>query len=153
MMMYQGFKVDWGKKILGNGYAMLLAALAFFLCMQVGLPDVISVSFLPFILLSAAYGGKSIDRLFGTRALQKLGDCSFSIYLVHQPLLFTIGSIMAYFNPMDPGKLPAGPPPAPNLLLNWGVCLVFILVTLLVSSITYRFVELPARKWINSKAA
>ena len=153
MMMYQGFVIEWGKKILANGYAMGIAALALFTSMHFGLPDVISVSFLPFILLSAAYGSKSIDKLFATKALQRLGDWSFSIYLVHQPLMFTIGSAMSYLNLMNSNKPPAGPPPAPSMLISWGICLVFIAITLLVSSLMYRFWELPARRWINQKAS
>lgn len=146
MMMYQGFKTDWGKKILGNDYAFLLAVLGLFLSMHFGLPDVITIGFLPFILLSAAYGSPSITKLFSAKPLQKLGDWSFSIYLVHQPLLFTIGSIVTYLNP-------TGVLPAPGMLMAWGICLGFIALTLFVSSLTYRFWEVPARKWINSKSA
>lgn len=149
MMMYQGFENNWGKKILANGYTMGITVLALFTSMHFGLPDVISVSFLPFLLLSAAYGSKSINRLFATNALQRLGDWSFSIYLVHQPLIFTIFGLMAYFNPADPKK----PQPAPSMLITWCICLVFIVITLLVSSFMYRFWELPARRWINKKAA
>jgi peptidoglycan/LPS O-acetylase OafA/YrhL len=153
MIMYQGFANNWGKKILANGYAMGIAALGLFVSMHAGLPDVISVSFLPFLLLSAAYGSKAIDKLFATKALQRLGEWSFSIYLVHQPLIFTIGSIMAYLNPIDPNKPASGPPPAPSILISWGICLVFIAITLFVSSLMYRFWELPARRWINLKAS
>ena len=149
MMMYQGFTNNWGKKILANGYTMGITALALFTSMHFGLPDVISVSFLPFLLLSAAYGSKSIDKLFAIKALQRLGDWSFSIYLVHQPLMFTIFSLMAYFNPADPKNAP----PAPSMLITWCICMVFIVITLLVSSFMYRFWELPARRWINKKAA
>jgi len=81
-----------------------------------------------------------------------LGDWSFSIYLVHQPLLFTIGSIVSYLNPVNPNNPSAGPPRAPSLLIAWGICVGFIALTLFVSSLTYRFWEVPARKWINAKS-
>ena len=153
MMMYQGFKTDWGKKILANGYVFLLAVFGLFISMHFGLPDVITIGFLPFVLLSAAYGSPSIIKLFSAKPLQKLGDWSFSIYLVHQPLLFTIGSIVSYLNPVNPNSQPAGPPPAPGMLMAWGICVGFIALTLFVSSLTYRFWEVPARKWINTKSA
>ena len=153
MMMYQGFKTDWGKKILANGYVFLLAVFGLFISMHFGLPDVITIGFLPFVLLSAAYGSPSIIKLFSAKPLQKLGDWSFSIYLVHQPLLFTIGSIVSYLNPVNPNSQPASPPPAPGMLMAWGICVGFIALTLFVSSLTYRFWEVPARKWINTKSA
>ena len=152
MMMYQGFKADWGKKMLGNGYAFLLAVLGLFISMHFGLPDAVTIGFLPFVLLSAAYGSPSINKLFSAKPLQKLGDWSFSIYLVHQPLLFTIGSIVSYLNPVNPNNPSAGPPRAPSLLIAWGICVGFIALTLFVSSLTYRFWEVPARKWINAKS-
>ena len=152
MMMYQGFKTDWGKKILANGYVFLTAAAGLFLSMHFGLPDVVTISFLPFILLSAAYGSPSINKVLSVKALQKIGDWSFSIYLVHQPLLYTIGSITAYYNPVNPNNPSAGPPPAPSLLVAWAICVGFIALTLFVSSLTYRFWEVPARKWINEKS-
>ena len=152
MMMYQGFKTDWGKKILGNGYVFLAAAAGLFLSMHFALPDAVTIGFLPFVLLSAAYGSSSLNEILSVKPLQKLGDWSFSIYLVHQPLLFTIGSIFSYLNPVNPNNPSAGPPRAPNLLIAWGICVGFIALTLFVSSLTYRFWEVPARKWINAKS-
>lgn len=152
MMMYQGFKEGWGKKILANGYVFLVAAAGLFLSMHFGLPDVVTISFLPFILLSAAYGSPSINKVLYVKPLQKIGDWSFSIYLVHQPLLYTIGSMNTYYNPINPNNPSAGPPPAPSLLVAWAICVGFIALTLFVSSLTYRFWEVPARKWINAKS-
>jgi peptidoglycan/LPS O-acetylase OafA/YrhL len=47
---------------------------------------------------------------------------------------------------------PAGPPQKPDMITGWIMCLVFIGLTLLVSALTYRFLEVPARQWINKKA-
>jgi peptidoglycan/LPS O-acetylase OafA/YrhL len=115
-------------------------------------PDVISVSFFPFILLCGAYGSASIDKLFAKKWLQRIGDWSFSIYLTHQPLIFTIGSVIAYLNPPDPNFKPSGPPPHPEFFTAWLGCLVFIALTLFVSSLTYLYLEVPARLRINKPA-
>jgi len=150
--LYQGFKADWGKKILENTYIFLIAVFGLFMSMHFGLPDVVTISFLPFVLLSAAYGSPPINKLFSAKPLQKLGDWSFSIYLVHQPLLFTIGTIISYLNPVNPNNQSAGPPPAPAMLTAWGICVGFIALTLFISSLSYRFWEVPSRRWINSKS-
>lgn len=64
--------------------------------MHFALPDVLPVVIFPLILLSGAYGSVGMNKFFGTAALQRLGDWSFSLYLVHQTLLFTIGKITDY---------------------------------------------------------
>ena len=92
-----------------------------------------------------------MDAFFGTKPLQRIGDWSFSIYLVHQPLLYTIFSVLAYLNPPQKDGSPAGPPPQFDTLTGWLICLVFIAITLVISYLTYRFVEVPARKKINKQ--
>lgn len=149
MMMYQGYQQSWGKSFLANGYTIVGLTLCLFLCFHFAVPDVFSVIFLPLILLSAAYGSPKINAFLGSKPLQKLGDWSFSIYLTHQPLMFTISCIMAYQNL---GKPQTGLPQQPDMVTGWLICFVFIALTLFVSSLTYRFWEVPARRWINAKA-
>lgn len=150
MMVYQYYVEGAAKRFVANGYALLLLTLGLGVCLHFAVPDVFSVAFFPLILLSAAYGSKNMDAFFGTRPLQRIGDWSFSIYLVHQPLMYTIGTIMSYLNPPNPNS-PAGPPPQMDMLTGWLICIVFIAFTLLISFLTYRFVEVPARKWINGR--
>lgn len=151
MTMYQGFKAGWAKKILGNGYALTVLVLASFTCMHLDAPDIFTVSFFPLILLCGAYGSNGIDKVFATRALQKLGDLSFTIYLVHQPLLYTIGSINTYLHPVIQGSLASGPPPKPAMFFGWMACLAVIALSIIISYFINRFVELPARHWLNPK--
>jgi peptidoglycan/LPS O-acetylase OafA/YrhL len=151
MMVYQGYKRDWGKNLLGNGYTIIALALCSFACMHFTLPDVFAVSFFPFILLSGAYGSKRINKVFGTKALQKLGDLSFTIYLVHQPLIYTIGSINTYLHPTIQNSIAAGPPPKPAIFFGWLVCFAIIALSVIISYFVNRFVELPARHWLNPK--
>ncbi|WP_169704817.1 hypothetical protein [Runella slithyformis] len=99
-MMVYGYYVDGAaKQLFANGYALLLFTLGLGLCLHFAVPDVFSVAFFPLILLSAAYGSKNMDAFFGTKPLQRIGDWSFSIYLVHQPLMYTIATVMAYLTP------------------------------------------------------
>ena len=151
MMVYQAYSSQWLNKVLANGYVLIILVLTSFVCMHFNFPDFVTVIPFPFILLCGAYGSIGIDRFFAYKPLQRIGDWSFSIYLVHQPLIFTIGSITSYFNPLDLSKPISGPPPKPEMLTGWVVCLGFILVTLLVSFFTYRFIELPARYQLNKQ--
>jgi len=59
---------------------------------------------------------------------------------------------LEYLNPVKQGA-PQQQNQVPGLLVSWTICLVFIALTLFVSFLTYRFVENPARRWLNAKAA
>ena len=152
MALYMAYQQSWGKRWLGNGYTMLALIACELASLHVAAPDVVTVAFLPLILLSAAYGSRRIDAVLGARPLRTLGDWSFSIYLTHQPMLFTLFTIVAYRALGAPRVGAASPPPTTSLLAAWGECGLFIALLLVVSSLTYRFVELPARQRINTWA-
>lgn len=148
MVTYQLYRARWNRSVLGNGYVMAAATIFLFISMHFALPDALSACFFPFIILSGAFGSNRINKVFSTKPLQKLGDWSFSIYLIHQPLLFTIGNVCAYYNlKMDL----AGGSPGFLMFVGWVVCILFVAILLPLSYLTYEFLEVPARNWLNSK--
>jgi peptidoglycan/LPS O-acetylase OafA/YrhL len=149
MMLYQGYQQSWGKAWLSNGYVLLASTIGMLLSMHFNCADVLTVSFLPFILLSAGYGSTRVNVFLQSIPLQKLGDWSFSIYMLHQTLLSLIGAITTYQNLGNPAL--AGPPPVPSMATGWVIALAFIPFCLFISWLTYRFIEVPARRWINPK--
>jgi peptidoglycan/LPS O-acetylase OafA/YrhL len=153
MMTYHAFKDRWAKKILGNGWTMIGFATAAFMSMHLNLPDIITVSFFPFIILSGAYGSNNINKVFTAKPLQRLGDWSFSIYLTHQPLLILITYGWSKLSPIQPNNLNQWVSHGYGLALSWTICLVLIFPILFVSYLSYRFIENPSRKWLNAKAA
>ncbi|PWT73451.1 MAG: hypothetical protein C5B59_13410 [Bacteroidetes bacterium] len=149
MLAYLLYKDEIGKNLFGNGWTIILLTLAMLVCFHFGVLDVISVCFFPCIILSAAYGSSKINTICTTKPMQRIGDWSFSIYLVHQPIIFTFGYILLYVNRKSPGNwIPTLP-----VMWAWIICILFIALTLLLSSYTYKYVEVPARKWINKKFA
>lgn len=151
MMVYLGYKEEWAKQFLASGTMLMLATAGLAICLHFAVPDVLSVSFYPFILLSAAYGSQKMNAFFGDKVMQRLGDWSFSIYLVHQPIVYTYFTLAAYFNTAPSEENTGGPPPPPSLLTAWLICLVFIALTLFLSWLSYKYLEVPARNWINNK--
>ena len=145
MVVYFGYKEDWGKKIFSSGTVFTILVIGLAICMHLAVLDVITVLFFPLILLSAAYGSKNLNTVLGSKPLQKLGDWSFSIYLIHQPFLYQGAAVMG--NPEKTGI----PMPKLNLFTSWVTCLVFIVFILFISYLSYRFIELPARNYINGK--
>lgn len=153
MMTYHAFKDRWSKKIFGNGWTMTGCTAAAFMSMHLNWPDIITVSFFPFIILSGAYGSHSINRVFATKPLQRLGDWSFSIYLIHQPLLILITYGWSKLSAVQPNKINQWVPHGYGLALSWTMCFLLIIPILFVSYLSYRYIENPSRKWLNAKAS
>lgn len=152
MALYRAYQQSWGKRWLGNGYAMLALVACEMLALHVAAPDALTVTFLPLILLSAAYGSQRMDQLLGSTPMRTLGDWSFSIYLTHQPMLFTWFAYVGYRALGTPPVAASSPPPVTSLLAGWGQCGLFIALLLVVARLTYRYIELPARQHINAWA-
>ncbi len=145
MMVYLAWKDNWAKKFFSSGFTLLVLVTGLFLCMHFAVLDVFTVLFFPFILLCAAYGNRYMNAMLGTKALQKLGDWSFSIYLIHQPFLYQATALMQNKEKtgIDLSNM--------SMLTSWLICVGFIVFLLLVSFLSYRFIELPARNYINKK--
>jgi peptidoglycan/LPS O-acetylase OafA/YrhL len=150
MIVHQAYSKNWAKSLLANGSTMLALTIALFLAMHFGIRDIVTVAIFPFIILCGAYGSVNIDKIFSWTPLQKIGDWSFAIYLVHQPLQYLIGKTMSYMNPPDPSF--KGPPPSVPTDTAWLMTFGFILLTVIVSALVYKYWELPSRKWINASS-
>ena len=144
-MVYLSWKDNWGKKLFSSGYTVLILLAGLFTCMHFAVLDVFTVLFFPFILLAAAYGNRYMNLMLGTKPLQKLGDWSFSIYLIHQPFLYQAAVLMQ--NPNKTGVELSNL----SMLNSWLICIGFIVFLLFVSYLSYRFIELPSRNYINKR--
>lgn len=145
MIVYFGYKDNWAKQLFASGYTFLLLVLGVILCLHFGVPDIFTVLLFPFILLSAAYGNKNMNAILATKPLQRLGDWSFSIYLLHQPFLYQGAILFA-----NPGKTGITVPKL-DIFTSWLICLIFIIFILFISYLSYNFIELPVRNLINKK--
>ena len=145
MTVYYGYKEDWGKKLFSSGYTFLILIAGLALCLHFAVLDIFTVLFFPCIILSAAYGNKNLNTILASKPLQRLGDWSFSIYLIHQPFLYQGAALMQ--NQDKTGIVI----PKMTMFNSWLICMMFIAFILFMSYISYRFIELPARNFINKK--
>ena len=78
---------------------------------------------------------RPVERALASPALVWLGQISFSIYLLHVPLLVQFGRL----------------PPVRTMLQSpagaWGAVAAFMLVLLPLATLTHRYIEQPARRW------
>ncbi len=110
----------------------------------------VAIGVFALLILGVAYNTTQVYRFLNTRPLQRIGDWSYSIYLVHIPIVFS-------FLVRNMIKTPSGPP-ANNVLtippynpMAPVLCLVFVLITLVVAALMYRFLEKPSRRFLNAR--
>jgi len=92
------------------------------------------------VFLSFVYGN-DLFGLLKTKTAKFLGTMSYSIYLVHGIVLFAVLNSVDYFYPI---KLLSP-------LLFWGLIMVSGILTILVSMLTYRYIEHPFIVRMRSK--
>jgi len=104
----------------------------------------------------------AISRLLKTSPLLRLGEYSYSIYMIHYPLLIALSAALRAAEqvtgaPLLEPRMEAG---ATHDMLALGgpwvqdvLTLVYLGVVIGMASLTYRFIEAPARDWFNAFAA
>ena len=147
MITYQVYTRGWGQKWLKNGWLIPFIGLILLAFLHL-VTDLLTVWAFPLLILVAVHNTGRAKRILEMRPFQRLGDWSYSIYMVHVPLIFTALTVQTL---TAPNGVPA-PPPAPTYGIEpMMVCLVFMAIVVGLASLFYRFVEVPARKYLNSK--
>ncbi len=148
MAVWQVFREERLKKVMGSGWTLFLLATIAALSMAMKFYDSFTVTVFAFIILSSAYGSRNIDKFYSLPFFRKLGDWSFSIYMWHMVL---IHFVMLYFlwDRVEPikGLLRPFSQGYPVLL----VLVIFLIVTCIVGYFSFWYIETPTRKWIRKR--
>ncbi|GAA4409275.1 acyltransferase [Nibrella viscosa] len=147
MVTHHAYTRAWGRQWIGRSRTFAVLGICLIVSYHLLVPDTITIWFFPLLILSASFNNGRIAGYLQTRPLQRLGDWSYSIYMVHIPILFSFLAVQLINAPAQP----APAKPVEYGLVGPIVCLVYVMLVLLVSSVTYRFVEVPARNYLNAK--
>ena len=126
--------------------AFICIALNLF-ALHLGVNDIIYIPLFMSLVLSIAANSGIIHKIFLIRPLQYIGDISYSIYLMHGLLIFLIA--MPFLQSL--GYVFKGPGSVLPFWTGLGICSLFLLIVIGISSLTYFLVEKPCRRWINGK--
>jgi peptidoglycan/LPS O-acetylase OafA/YrhL len=150
MMVYEGYQKSWGKKWLSSSYIFCGIWLVLLSVWHSGaLLDFFTVAGFGLMILSASYNNDKLSETFNNKGFQFLGDISYSLYLVHMPVLFVYITLRKIFIPNDARQLMLLGYDF-SLLEAWAGFVMFLIATLFIASLTYRFVEKPARVYLNT---
>ena len=124
---------------------------AIFLAMHFGLHDLIIIVLFALTILSAVYNQGRVKTFLDTKHLQLLGDWSFSIYMIHVLIIYLYWIIDIKANPEFFADLMLFLSMEPDY--GKGLVRLFVLLTstLVLSAITYRYVEVPLRNYLKNK--
>ena len=100
-----------------------------------------------------AFEAEPLSRLMKAPFLMKWGEWSYSIYLIHYPMiLFLFGAAAAYGAATGTELLVQGK----GISLNFGspwigdlATVIFLALLIGIASLTYRWIESPGRRWFN----
>jgi peptidoglycan/LPS O-acetylase OafA/YrhL len=149
MLAYRLYAQGWGAGPLRRGAAFAAIALGVLAGMHYGAPELGIVALFPGLILAAAYNTGAVTRVLTARPLRRLGDWSFSVYLVHMPLVYVRWALQLAENPDAFARMPGGPS---DYAANWAWTLGLLFATVAAAAFTYRWVEVPARAYLLRRA-
>jgi peptidoglycan/LPS O-acetylase OafA/YrhL len=138
VLSYRALTTPFGQRIsrhpwAANGITVLIAILLAFRG-----SDIFLVFLYPFFILSLLKGSTLVSRILGSRVLEYLGLISFSVYLVHTLLTPFLGWIDAWMR--SHGRSHA----------HTFAVAITLPVLVLLSSLTYYSIEVPARRYLRN---
>jgi len=147
MLLYLSYNLNQVKKIFSGDIFCVIGFLLVITSLQLGLPDIVFIpGFCMLVLLVTCNTGK-FTGAFNNKAFNYLGDISYSVYMLH--FLLIVFTTKAAYKLGYRFDYNAGLPFFKGALL----CSAYVLVLLVLSAISYRFVEKPCRKYFNTKWA
>ncbi len=142
MLIYELYRVGWGQRYLHTNIAWLLVMAAVITIMTVSVPDIFPIIVFAAVILVSVYTEGIGKYILNLKPLIYLGDISYSLYLMHLPIMYFLFNYFKRF---------------PNIKLenlSWGVAwiyaLIYLAVVICISALTYRFIEVPMRQKLNT---
>lgn len=144
MLTYEFYTRKLFKKILEKGFWFPLVWVLLFLCwINDILLDPFAILIFSVLILHASYADGLLKKLLNNRVFTYLGDISYSIYMVHIPIIITL-FIVSLIN----GEM-ATPPKEISYMKNWIGAIIFLSIVIVIASCTYWFIEKPMRKMLK----
>jgi peptidoglycan/LPS O-acetylase OafA/YrhL len=142
MMTHYFYELKWANNALKHDELFVFLVLFFFVFCHFSVSDMFTVLLFPMMILSAAYNENRVSKYLENKHLQAIGAWSYSIYMVHIPLLFSIMSVQLVYPSL------ALPKPTYYQFSGTFICLLFLGLVLFFARFLHRTVEEPARKFI-----
>jgi peptidoglycan/LPS O-acetylase OafA/YrhL len=151
MLLFSLYQESVGYNFFKQNRVFVVFFVAALIAMQLGAEDILVIALFPFIILSAAYNRSVIKKILEIPVLQRLGDWSFSVYMVHVPIIYVFWIYQTINDPLKWSQFPPNSALQPNYTTGLWMCFVIVGLTLLFASLTYKYIEVPARTYLNKR--
>ncbi|MBB2148284.1 acyltransferase family protein [Pedobacter gandavensis] len=145
VLIYLLYQLQAFRKAFSSDLVSLIIILGIMVSMHFSLNDGITVSLFAILVLSFTANKGKIAGFCNRKFMQFLGNISYSVYLMQIFLQepFSHGALLPGTVGIGRGKQ--------NIDFSIGLlyCLVYLILLILISYITYRWVEGPSRRFIN----
>ena len=145
MMLYELYRVGWGQKYLNKNSIWILNIILTVVVMTFATPDFVPIIAFAAIILTSIHVEGFGKKLLGFKPFIFLGDISYSLYLMHLPIMHFL---LSYLKKNSQIKLDN---------LSWGTAwlyaVIYLIIVIFISTLTYRFIEVPMRNRINQSPA
>ncbi|MEI6649926.1 MAG: acyltransferase [Candidatus Moraniibacteriota bacterium] len=141
MLLYELYRVDWGRKYLSKNSVWLLITIIVVMVMTFSTPDIVPIIAFAAIILASVYAEGFCELLLSLKPLVYLGTISYSVYIMHFLLMTFLFDYLKKFSRIKMEGL--------DWPTAWLYALAYLAIVILISSLTYRFVEVPLRQKIN----
>ncbi|HEY4108220.1 acyltransferase [Puia sp.] len=146
MLVCRWYQLSLAQRWLQRNASFGIIGLALLISLHFEANELITVAIFPLLILAAVYNRSAVSRWLATSPMQRLGDWSFSIYMVHMPVFFTYRGVAPFLGlPVPEGFFTQ----APNYWKGWIAFALFLAATLGFSALCYRYLEVPARNFLN----
>lgn len=147
MLVYKVYEAGLFGKIFQKDITAILVILITAVSLHAGLNDGLCVILFALVVFTFAQSNRFLHQICNNRMAQYLGNISYSIYLVQ---FFPLVPLF-YFNVKLPGVIYAKNGVSASFWTGAGYLLVYIILLIGLSSLTYYFIEKPFRKYINAR--
>jgi len=147
MLLYEVFRSEIAKKIFASSHLFLLCWVSLFALWHFDMiPDFAAVFVLGIIIICAAHNNDYVERTLRNGFWQHMGVISFSIYLIHFPLIFIYLTARAAF--VNLGVF-SNPDFGLSQFEAWIGMPFFFALVIGMATLSYRFIEQPARAYFR----
>jgi peptidoglycan/LPS O-acetylase OafA/YrhL len=142
MMTHFFYELKWANSFLKRDELFVFSVLFFFAFCHFSMSDMFTVLLFPIMILSATYNENRVSKYLQNKHLQAIGAWSYSIYMIHIPLLFSLMSVQLVYPSL------ALPKPTTYQFSGTIICVLFLCLVLFFARFLHRAIEEPMRKFI-----